>query len=169
LVQKRKFKVAVVLTIIGWIILAAFFGVLAYCLCNTHVFHEKNPIQYAFLAPIPAEICLIVSFFLNKCYRKERREGGLHAGKLCTFIFIITIIGLLPIVPALIVGFVGKLIIYGTEKISDILPKGVSETKINIVDDDGDKHQLVHTSGRNYKDENGEWWTSYDGKKFTKD
>lgn len=172
-VKKGTYKAAIVLTIIGWVILAVFLGILVYCLCNTHVFHEDNPIAYAFLTPIVAEICLIVSFFLNMSYRKERKKIGLRAGKLCTFVYVITIIGLLPIVPALIVGFVGFAIMSVIGKVSDIFPSSTSSStdKRYTIKDEKGYHQDVEWDKytKTYRDSSGNHYeTKDDGKTFTR-
>lgn len=47
--------------------------------------------------------------------------------------------------------------------------KDGSLTEIKVFDESGKEHKLVYVSGVRYKDESGDFWTSYDGINFRKD
>lgn len=56
-----------------------------------------------------------------------------------------------------------------TKKIDKQDKNGSSAIKIKTFDESGNEYTLVYISGVRYVDENGDFWTSYDGINFRKD
>ena len=174
--KRGKYKAAIACTIIGWVFLFVAVGILIYSFTNGNTGENSKEVDFDLLftfTAIPvffAEIFMVAAYFSNSNYRTANKNQGIKVSKFWTEIFVFEIIGMIPLLPLLVAFGVYLLVSFIFNKIASIQPSSSSST-IKVKDENGDEHTLTHSSGSNYKDEKGNWWTKdyFDSNKFNKD
>lgn len=165
--KKSKFIAASVFTLIGYVLLVV--GVVYFFV------GERENLESVIVALIVIiEVCMGISWLLNRSYRRRNKENGVKSGVFCTFVYVATIFAAAALFILPLIGYaIFCLFNFVVEKIGQMPGGGGSSQSdskpdYEIRDEQGNSRTLSYDKyTKEYRDSTGGFWkTDDDGKTF---